>query len=287
MVGLTRNVPNKPASVPFRPPGAIKPRSAAGTKRKPEAIPSMSGAKQVQPAGGGKGDGSGPVTFLDPFEPPRVFEPEMSIAESEALTRQMQQRQWYHTEEQAEDDNDEGLNDDPDGYIDPVLCTERHQPVFNRQRSPTPVEDEEYSSLPPSSPLAAPWHITKACAPVPLNLATGRLWEVFENTKDIVKKGGKGADMVVAKKIKQWQTAHKGRKNTERLAVDVRKETGTDGPEWDWFFQVCYQSTDESDSGGGNSSRPTIEFESNTEIAPQMTGKKSSRGKNADAFWAS
>lgn len=76
-------------------------------------------------------------------------------------------------------------------------------------------------------------------------------------------------------------------KNTERSAVDVRRETGTDGPEWDWFFQVCYQSTDESDIGGGNSSRPTVEFESDTETAPQTSGKKSSRGKNADAIWAS
>lgn len=76
-------------------------------------------------------------------------------------------------------------------------------------------------------------------------------------------------------------------KNTERSAVDVRRETGTDGPEWDWFFQVCYQSTDESDVGGGNSSRPTVEFESDTEMAPQTSAKKSSRGKNADTFWAS
>lgn len=75
-------------------------------------------------------------------------------------------------------------------------------------------------------------------------------------------------------------------KNTERSAVDVRKEAGTDGPEWDWFFQVCYQSTNESDSGGGNS-RPAIEFESDTETAPQTTGKKLLRRKNADAFWAS
>lgn len=173
MVGLTRNVPNKPASVPFRPPGAIKPRSAVGTKRKPEATPAVSGAKRVRPAGEGKGDRAVPATFLDPFEPPRAFEPEMSVAESEALTRQMQQRQRYRTEEQAEDEDEEGLDDDPDGYIDPVLRTEGHQPAFNKQRSPTPVEDEEYSSLPPSSPLAAPRHITKACAPVPLNLAPG------------------------------------------------------------------------------------------------------------------
>ncbi|KAG2336757.1 hypothetical protein BDR05DRAFT_953134 [Suillus weaverae] len=173
MVGLTRNVPNKPATVPFRPPGAIKPRSAVGTKWKPEATPVMSGAKRVRPAGEGKGDRAVPATFLDPFEPPRAFEPEMSVAESEALTRQIQQQQQYRTEEQAEDENEEGLDDNPDGYIDPVLRTEGHQPAFNKQHSPTPVEDEEYSSFPPSSPLAAPRHITKAHAPVPLNPVPG------------------------------------------------------------------------------------------------------------------
>jgi hypothetical protein len=38
-----------------------------------------------------------------------------------------------------------------------------------------------------------------------------QLREVFENTKEVVKKGAKGAEMVVAKKIKQRQTARKGR----------------------------------------------------------------------------
>lgn len=44
-----------------------------------------------------------------------------------------------------------------------------------------------------------------------------QLREVFENTKEVVKKGGKGADMVVAKKIKQRQTACKGRVSTFKL----------------------------------------------------------------------
>jgi len=42
----------------------------------------------------------------------------MSIAESEALTRRMQEQQWYPSEEQAEDEDH--LDNNPDAYIDPA-----------------------------------------------------------------------------------------------------------------------------------------------------------------------
>lgn len=42
----------------------------------------------------------------------------------------MQQRQRYRTEEQAEDEDEEGFNDDPDGYIDPLLLKMKSTPLF-------------------------------------------------------------------------------------------------------------------------------------------------------------
>lgn len=174
MAGLTRNVPNKPVSVPFRPPGTIKPRSAAGMKRKLETIPSsgVAGGKRPRPAE--RDSGSGPATFLDPFQP-RAFEPDMSIAESEALTRRMQERRRYPSEEQAEDEDD--LDNNPDEYIDPVLLEEEHQSASSKRDDHTPFEEDEaeaeHSSLPPSSPLAAPRRIPQARAPV-LKPASGR-----------------------------------------------------------------------------------------------------------------
>ncbi|KAG2143584.1 hypothetical protein DEU56DRAFT_754407 [Suillus clintonianus] len=114
---------------------------------------------------------------------------------------------------------------------------------------------------------------------------TRQLKEVFENTRDAIKKGGKGSDAVEARNRKQRQHARKTRKNNERADREVRKETNTDSPEWDWFYQACYQSTDESDSGGGTTMR-SLEFDSDTEDAPRAP-KKSGKSKNPDATWTS
>ncbi|KAG0705930.1 hypothetical protein DFH29DRAFT_872680 [Suillus ampliporus] len=114
---------------------------------------------------------------------------------------------------------------------------------------------------------------------------TKQLKEVFENTRDAIKKGGKGSDAVEARNRKQRQHARKARKNNERADREVRKETNTDSPEWDWFYQACYQSTDESDSGGGTTTR-SLEFDSDTEDAPRPP-KKSGKLKNLDATWTS
>jgi hypothetical protein len=129
---------------------------------------------------------------------------------------------------------------------------------------------------------------------------TKQLKEVFENMKDVIKKGGKGTDATEARNRKQRQNARKVRvstkmfrsrghsltnvvtqKNNERAAEDVRKETKTNDPEWDWFYQACYQSTDESDAG--LVAKPPVDFESDTENAP----KRPAKSKNIDATWTS
>jgi hypothetical protein len=68
---------------------------------------------------------------------------------------------------------------------------------------------------------------------------------------------------------------------------EIRKETGTDGPEWDWFFQVGYQSTDESDSGGTHNGKHAVDFASDSETAHAPPIKKSSKSKTADTVWTS
>ncbi|KAG2123994.1 hypothetical protein DEU56DRAFT_923703 [Suillus clintonianus] len=109
-----------------------------------------------------------------------------------------------------------------------------------------------------------------------------QLKEVFENTRGSIKKGSKGQDALEARNRKQRQTARKNRKNIERSAIEIRKETGTDGPEWDWFFQVGYQSTDESDGGGTHNGKRVVDFASDSETAQVPPIKKSSKSKNAD-----
>ncbi|KAG1747490.1 hypothetical protein EDD22DRAFT_851089 [Suillus occidentalis] len=98
-----------------------------------------------------------------------------------------------------------------------------------------------------------------------------QLKEVFENTRDAIKKGGKAPD-----------------KNHERGAEEVQQETGTNRPMWDWFYQVCYQSIDESDTGGGGPgvNNNTVDLASDTERAPQHS-KKSAKSKSADTTWTS
>ncbi|KAG1730534.1 uncharacterized protein EDB91DRAFT_1085408 [Suillus paluster] len=80
-----------------------------------------------------------------------------------------------------------------------------------------------------------------------------QLKEVFENTRGSIKKGSKGQDMQEVRNHKQRQTARKN-------------HTEMHGPEWDWFFQVGYQSTDESDGGGTQSSKPMVKFASDSEV---------------------
>ncbi|KAG2346647.1 hypothetical protein BDR05DRAFT_997063 [Suillus weaverae] len=110
---------------------------------------------------------------------------------------------------------------------------------------------------------------------------TKQLKEVFKNMKDVIKKGGKGTDATEARNRKQRQNAQKVRKNNERAAEDVRKETKTNNPEWDWFYQACYQSTDKSDTG--LVAKPSVDFESDTENAR----KRPTKSKNIDATWTS
>jgi hypothetical protein len=62
---------------------------------------------------------------------------------------------------------------------------------------------------------------------------------------------------------------------------------GTDGPEWDWFFQVGYQSTDESDGGGTHNGKRVVDFTSDSETAQVPPIKKSLKSKNADTVWTS
>ncbi|KAG2063220.1 hypothetical protein BDR04DRAFT_1123411 [Suillus decipiens] len=109
-----------------------------------------------------------------------------------------------------------------------------------------------------------------------------QLKEVFENTRGSIKKGGKGQDAQEVRNHKQRQTARKNHKNIERSAIDIRKETGMHGPEWEWFFQVGYQSTDESDGGGTHSTKPMVEFASDSEAGQGPATKKSLKSKNAD-----
>ncbi|KAG1874030.1 hypothetical protein C8R48DRAFT_669664 [Suillus tomentosus] len=95
-----------------------------------------------------------------------------------------------------------------------------------------------------------------------------QLKEVFENTRGSIKKGSKGQDAQ--------------EKNIERSANDVLKETQMHGPEWDWFFQVGYQLTDESDGGGTHNTKPMVDFASDSEAGQGPTTKKSFKSKNAD-----
>ncbi|KAG2351158.1 hypothetical protein BDR07DRAFT_1482960 [Suillus spraguei] len=70
-------------------------------------------------------------------------------------------------------------------------------------------------------------------------------------------------------------------KNNEHAAEDVRNEMETNGPDWDWFCQPYYQSTDQSDTD--LATKPSVDFESDDENIP----KKSAKTKNVDATWTS
>ncbi|KAG1729631.1 uncharacterized protein EDB91DRAFT_1085665 [Suillus paluster] len=100
-----------------------------------------------------------------------------------------------------------------------------------------------------------------------------QLKEVFENTRGSIKKGSKGQDSAG--------------ENIKRSAIDIRKETEMHRPKWDWFFQVGYQLTDESDGGGTHSSKPMVEFASDSEAGQGPAIKKSFKSKNADTVWTS
>ncbi|KAG2051420.1 hypothetical protein BDR06DRAFT_973744 [Suillus hirtellus] len=109
-----------------------------------------------------------------------------------------------------------------------------------------------------------------------------QLKEVFENTRGSIKKGSKGQDGQEVRNRKQWQTARKNCKNIKRSANNVRKETQMHGPKWDWFFQVGYQSTDESDGGGTHTTKPMVDFASDSEVGQGPATKKSFKSKNVD-----
>jgi hypothetical protein len=59
------------------------------------------------------------------------------------------------------------------------------------------------------------------------------------------------------------------------------------GPEWDWFFQVGYPSTDESNGGGTNSSKPMVEFASDSEVGQGLATKKFFKSKSTNMVWTS
>ncbi|KAG1814637.1 uncharacterized protein BJ212DRAFT_1577788 [Suillus subaureus] len=123
MAGPHQNMPNKSSSVPLKPLSTAKPGPLA-KKRALETLANVSTSKRAWPAGGDGGEG--PSSFLNPFtshhhnpaaaEP---FDPGMSVAESEELTRRMQQQMDQGSSEAMSEM--EQATDDSDADIDPSL----------------------------------------------------------------------------------------------------------------------------------------------------------------------
>ncbi|KAG0702209.1 hypothetical protein DFH29DRAFT_999578 [Suillus ampliporus] len=92
---------------------------------------------------------------------------------------------------------------------------------------------------------------------------TKQLKEVFENMKDVIKKGGKGTDATEARNRKQRQNARKFVKTMSaqlKIMLPVYRRVG--------HWSGC---------------EPSVDFESDTENAP----KRPAKSKNIDATWTS
>lgn len=126
--GLRVNMPSHSNVAPFKPSNTGNPRSApVAKKRKPDSSASTTTAKRAHPLAGSS-------RFLNPFpstspaEPPNAFDPGISVAESEELTRQLQLRHRHRTPDTRDEDEPDrdmdGIIDDIDTLIDPSLCNE-------------------------------------------------------------------------------------------------------------------------------------------------------------------
>jgi hypothetical protein len=124
MAGPHQNVPNKSSSgVPLKPLGTAKPGPSA-KKRALETTANISASKRAQPAGEGRG--GTPSSFLNPFSShhqkptAELFDPGMSVAESEELTRRIQQRVCQGSSE-GMGEIERAAADDSNAVIDPSL----------------------------------------------------------------------------------------------------------------------------------------------------------------------
>ncbi|KAG2746873.1 hypothetical protein P692DRAFT_20875990 [Suillus brevipes Sb2] len=143
--------PNLPVTHPWS-AGAVNgpPPGHVTRKRKPESGSTAIVTKRPRQVKGGPSSVPREPPFLDPFRqptagPPRAFEPEFTVAESEELTRRLQDREFAREiSREAEEDVENTVEDydDEDPCIDPDL-----------ENIPAPEDDE---GQPPLQPLAHP-----------------------------------------------------------------------------------------------------------------------------------